>query len=80
MRSNGPRCCSADPLTPRVDQRALLGLAGLYGFDLHPDVAERVAGALEALLKSSTPLWEEDLEHVPLSLTLPDPVTDDSRG
>jgi hypothetical protein len=57
---------------PTIDGQALLHAATFYGFTLDAEVAARVAGPLQGLLTQCNALWAPDLEHVPLSLTLPD--------
>lgn len=76
MTSKAPRCCSADPMHPTVDGEGLVRAAKFYGFALDAEVAARVAGPLQALLGQCDALWASDLEHVPLSLTLPDSKKD----
>jgi hypothetical protein len=61
---------------PNVDGQALLRAASFYGFNLEAEIAGRVAGPLQSLLTQCNALWTHDLEHVPLSLTLPDPQND----
>ena len=73
MTFQAPRCCSADPMHPNVDERTLVRTASFYGFSLDAEIAARVAPSLQSLLTQCNALWAEDLEQVPLALVLPPP-------
>jgi len=72
MTTKAPRCSSADPMHPNIDDQALIQMARFYGFGIDAEIAGRVAGPLQSLLTQCNALWALDLEHVPLSVTLPD--------
>jgi hypothetical protein len=76
MTTKAPRCSSAGPMHPNIDDQALIQIASFYGFGIDAEIAGRVAGPVQSLLTQCNALWEENLEHVPMSLMLPDPHKD----